>query len=190
MQSIGKASELIERASRLDESDPWVQCIMGLRRFILREIDKSILHMNKAIELNPSFALAHGYLGVALAYGGESEAAIAEAQKAIRLSPHDPELFHFLLGIGTAHFVAGRYEDAVEWAKKVIQERPDVPSGHRLLAASYGQIGQTDSAKAALEGVLRLAPGMSVDMVEKTIFFKVREHSDRFLEGLRKAGLK
>ena len=25
------------------------------------------------------------------------EAAIAEAQKAIRLSPHDPELFHFLL---------------------------------------------------------------------------------------------
>ena len=190
VQSIGKASELIERASRLDESDPWVQCIMGLRHFILREIDKAILHINKAIDLNPSFALAHGYLGVALAYGGEPEAAIGEAQKAIRLSPRDPELFHFLLGIGTAHFVAGRYEDAVEWAKKVIQERPDVPSGHRLLAASYGQLGKTDAAKVALEGVLRLVPGLSVDLVEKTIFFKIREHSDRFVEGLRKAGLK
>jgi len=190
MQSIGKASELIERASRLDENDPWVQCIMGLRHFILREIDKAILHINKAIDLNPSFALAHGYLGVALAYGGEPESAIAEAQKAIRLSPRDPELFHFLVGIGTAHFVAGRYEDAVEWAKKVIQERPDVPSGHRLLAASYGQLGNTDAAKVALEGVLRLVPGLSVDLVEKTIFFKIREHSDRFVEGLRKAGLK
>jgi adenylate cyclase len=127
---------------------------------------------------------------VALAYGGEPEGAIAEELKAIRLSPRDPELFHFLLGIGTAHFVAGRYEDAVEWAKKVIQERPDVPSGHRLLAASYGQLGKTDAAKVALEGVLRLVPGLSVDLVEKTIFFKIREHSDRFVEGLRKAGLK
>ena len=190
MQSIGKASELIERASRLDESDPWVQCIIGLKHFILREIDKAILHIDKAIDLNPSFALAHGYLGVALAYGGEPEAAIAEAQKAICLSPRDPELFHFLLGIGTAHFVAGRYEDAAEWAKKVIQERPDVPSGHRLLAASYGQLGKTDAAKMALEGVLRLVPGLSVDLVGKTIFFKIPEHSGRFIEGLRKAGLK
>jgi adenylate cyclase len=189
-QSIGKASELVERALRLDESDPWVHCIMSLRHFILREPDKAILHGNKAVELNPSFALAHGYLGAALAYGGVPEAAIAEEFKAIRLSPRDPEIFHFFLAIGTAHFVAGRYEDAVEWAKKVIQERPDVPSGHRLLAASYGQLGQTDSAKAALEGVLRLVPGLSLDLVEKTIFFKVREHSDRFVEGLRKAGLK
>ena len=190
VQSIGKASELIERALRLDESDPWVHCIMCLRHFILREPDKAILHGNKAVDLNPSFALAHGYLGAALAYGGVPEAGIAEELKAIRLSPRDPELFHFFLAIGTAHFVAGRYEDAVEWAKKVLQERPDVPSGHRLLAASYGQLGQTDAAKAALEGVLRLVPGLSIEFVQKTIFFKISEHYDRFVEGLRKAGLK
>ena len=190
VQSIGKASELVERALRLDESDPWVHCIMSLRHFILREPDKAIFHGNKAVNLNPSFALAHGYLGAALAYGGAPEEAIAEELKAIRLSPCDPELFHFFLAIGTAHFVAGRYEDAVEWAKKVIQERPDVPSGHRLLAASYGQLGQTDAARVALEGVLRLVPGLSVELVQKTIFFKIREHSDRFVEGLRKAGLK
>ncbi|MBK5101342.1 MAG: tetratricopeptide repeat protein, partial [Desulfobacteraceae bacterium] len=137
-----------------------------------------------------SFALAHGYLGAQLAYAGEPEGAIVEANKAIRLSPRDPELFHFFLAVGTAHFVAGRYAEAVEWAKKVIQEKPEVPSGHRLLAASYGQLGQTEEAAAALEGALRLAPGLSVEFVRNTIHFSIREHSDLYIEGLHKAGLK
>jgi adenylate cyclase len=189
-QSLAQAKELVELALSLDQSDPWIRCVMGLNYFVSREPDKAIVQLRKAIDLNPSFALAHGYLGAQLAYAGEPKLAIAEANKAIRLSPRDHELFHFFLAIGTAHFVAGRYDEAVEWAKKMIQEKPEVPSGHRLLATSYGQLDQTMEASAALEEALRLTPDLSIEFVKNTIHFSIRAHFYRYIEGLRKAGLK
>jgi predicted Zn-dependent protease len=125
-----------------------------------------------------------------LAYAGQPEAAIVEANKAIRLSPRDPELFHFFLAIGTASFVAGQYDEGAQWAKKVIREKSEVPSGHRLLAASYGQLGQTTEAKAALKDTLRIAPYLSVESAKNTIHFKNPADTERFIEGLCKAGLK
>lgn len=190
MQSITKAKELAELALSLDQSDPWVYCIMGLNYFALKEPDKAIAQFNKAIDLNPSFALAHAYLSLQLAFGGKPEAAIAEANKAILLSPRDPELYHFFVAIGVAHFVAGRYSEAVEWAKKTIQENPNIPSGHRLLATSYGQLDQIKEAREALEGALQLTPNLTIELVRNTINFSIIAHQDRYVEGLRKAGLK
>jgi adenylate cyclase len=188
-KSLAEAAELAKQALSFDQFDPWVHCVMGLHYFISQEPDKAIAHFQEAIELNPSFALAHGYLGAQLAYAGESEEAIAEANRAIRLSPRDPELFHFFLAIATAHFVAGRFDEAVEWSNRIIQEEPGVPAGHRLLAASYGQLGRTEEASAALEGALRVAPYLSLASVKNMIHFKNPAHSELYVEGLRKAGL-
>ena len=189
-KSIAEAVHLAKQALILDQFDPWVHCVMGLNYFISKEPDKAIPHFQEAIDLNPSFALAHGYLGGQLAYAGKSEEAIAEANKAIRLSPRDPELFHFYIAIGTAHFLAGRYSEAVAWSKKVIQEEPRVPAGHRLLAASYGHLGQTVEAIAALEGALRVAPHLSLATVRNAIHFRNPADSELYIDGLRKAGLK
>ena len=121
---------------------------------------------------------------------GKSEEAIAEANKAIRLTPRDPELFHFYIAIGTAHFLAGRYAEAVAWSRKVIQEEPRVPAGHRLLAASYGHLGQTVEASAALEGALRVTPHLSLATARNTIHFRNPADSELYIDGLRKAGLR
>ena len=45
----------------------------------------------RAIDLNPNFAAAHGYFGWALALDGQSDRAIPHLEEAIRISPNDPQ---------------------------------------------------------------------------------------------------
>jgi adenylate cyclase len=188
-QSITEARRLARQAASLDENDPWVQCALGLTEFIAKDPDTAIAHFRRAIELNPNFALAHGYLSLQLAYAGEAEAAIEAGHKAIRLSPRDPELFHFHVAISLAHFVDERYTEAVTWANKVMAERPETPAWRRLLAASLAQLGQIEEARRAMEGILSITPGVTATLLRNIIYFKRPEDFDRYIDALRKAGL-
>jgi tetratricopeptide (TPR) repeat protein len=143
----------------------------------------------EAIELNPSFALGHGYLALQLAFVGEADKAIEEAETAIRLSPRDPELFHFLVAIGTAHFVAGRYNEAVAWGQKAVRERPSVPGPQRLLATSLAHVDRIDEAREVLRRVLEMTPHVSVANIRRAIHFGRAPDPERYINGLRAAGL-
>jgi TolB-like protein/Flp pilus assembly protein TadD len=188
-QSITEARRLARLAASLDENDPWVQCALGLTEFIAKNPDTASAHYRKAIELNPNFALAYGYLSIQLAYAGEAEAAIEAGHKAIRLSPRDPELFHFHVAISLAHFVAERYEEAVTWSNKVMAERPETPAWRRVLAASLAQLGQIAEARKAMEGLLSITPGVTATLLRNIVYFKRPADFDRYIEALCKAGL-
>lgn len=187
-QSLQEARRLAHKALTLDENDAWVQCAMGMTEFLSRELDKAIAHYQRAIELNPNFALGHGYRGLALAYAGEPRQAIEAAQRALRLSPRDPELLHFYIALGTAHFVAEDYGEAARCAELAIAAR-DVPSGYRLLAASRALLGEAPAARAAMAELLRLRPSTTVSAVRTVIHFKRPDDLERYLRGLVAAGL-
>ena len=188
-ESITEARRLARQAASLDENDPWVQCALGLTEFIAKDPDTAIAHYRKAIELNPNFALAYGYLSLQLAYAGEAEAAIEAGHKAIRISPRDPELFHFHSAICTAHFVGENYTEAVTWANKVMAERPEAPAARRVLAASLAQLGQIEKARRVMEGLLSITPGLTATLLRNIIYFKRPADFDRYIDALRKAGL-
>ncbi len=189
---LTEARELAERAANLDENDAWVQCVLGLSEFTAKQADKAIGHYRKAIALNPSFALGHGYLALQLAFiSGRTSEAIEEAETAIRLSPRDPELYHFFYAIGMAHFVAGRYGEAATWAEKAENERPaGIGFGPlRLLASSYAHLDRLDEARNAFASVLEVTPRLSATGIRGVIHFGRSEDLEQYLAGLRKAGL-
>jgi len=188
-ESLRKAGELTLEAAALDDGDCWVQCALGLGAFIAKDPDAAAGHLRKAIAANPSFALGHGYLALVLAFAGEAEEAIEAARRALGLSPKDPELFHFLVATGTAHFVAGRYESAADWARKVVAEQPTVPSGHRLLATSLGHLGRLDEARTALTHALAITPRLSETSIRNNIHFKNPGDLERYIDGMKVAGL-
>ena len=98
--------------------------------------------------------------------------AVEQINKAIRLSPRDPFLVYWLGHLGLAAFTEERYDEACEWGKKIVQENPNFPGGHRLLAASCGQLGRTKEAQASLKELLLLMPRMTIDDVRKQVPFK------------------
>jgi TolB-like protein/cytochrome c-type biogenesis protein CcmH/NrfG len=188
--SIQEAAKAAKKAVAIDDRDAWAHTALGMVDLISRRHDDAIRRLRRAAQLNPSLANAYGALGRALTLAGESAEGVEQINKAIRLSPRDPFLVYWFAHLSMAVFTEGNYDVALQWGAKVIQENPSFPAGHRLMAAIYGQLGRIEEAQAALKELLLLMPGMTIDDVRKQVPFKDPIHMERYLDGLRKAGLK
>ena len=74
-------------------------------------------------------------------------------------------------------------------ARESLRQRNDFTGGHRVLVAAAGMAGMNEVAQAALEDLLRAQPNISLDWIAKKIPFKLDVDRERYLEGLRRAGL-
>ena len=183
------AIEHARRAADLDDSDPWAYMALGYLAFVNRETNEAVYHFQTATEFNPNFAAAYGYVGLALQHDGQSDIAIGYLNKAVRMSPRDPLNSLFLGGIAGAHYFAGRYQDAVKWARQAVQARHSIWAGHRMLCASLAQAGQIEEAKLALAQLRQLQPNLSSAWIRQSIPWTAGP-MEKALEGLAKAGLK
>lgn len=182
------AMRLAHRAADLDDSDPWAHMALGYLAFTNRETGEALHHFQTALDLNPNFAAGYGYVGLALQHDGQSDQAIGYFNQAIRMSPRDPLNAFFLGGIAGAHYFAGRYTDAVKWARQAVQSRHSIWAGHRMLCASLAQAGQIEEAKLVLAQLRQLQPNLSIRWVRQSIPWTAGP-MEKVLEGLCKAGL-
>jgi adenylate cyclase len=182
------AAKLAHRAIELDDGDPWAHVALGYLAFIARKTTEAVRCFQIALDLNPNFAAAHGYISYPLAFDGQSEAAISHAEQAIRMSPRDPLNGFFLAGQSVAHYLAGRYAAAVERAQQAVQERPGMPTGYRILCASLAQAGRDAEAEAAMNQLRQLQPNISIAWIKQSVPYTPGQ-MEHFLEGMRKAGL-
>jgi TolB-like protein/Flp pilus assembly protein TadD len=185
---VTQAARLAARAAELDDSDPWAHLALGFVAFIMRRTDQATEQCQRALDLNPNFAAAHGYLGWALAFDARSDQAIAHLEQAIRMSPHDPQNAIFTTGLAVAHYLAGRFAEAVGFGRKTLQLRSGFTAGHRIYVASLAQAGQSDEAREALKCLKELHPDLSIAWLERNVPY-TPDPMAKFLEGMRRAGL-
>jgi TolB-like protein/Tfp pilus assembly protein PilF len=183
------AAELAQRALQLDNEDPWAHLALGYLAFSERKTSESVGEYMRALDLNPNFATAYGYLGWALVFDGQSEEAIRYFQQALRMSPHDPFKAFFYSGTGVGHYYANRYDEAIEWALKAISERPGFSAAHRILCASFAQAGKKKATRAAMIKLQEMQPNVSLAWIEQHVPYTARA-MPHFLDGMRKAGLR
>ena len=182
------AAELANRALELDDQDAWAHVALAYLAFTRRQTSESVREFKLAIELNPNFAIAYGYLGWALSFDGQSEEAIHYFQQALRMSPHDPLKAFFHSGTGVAYYYARRYDEAIEWINKAIQERPGFAAAYRILCASLAQLGRTAEVHTAMTRLRELQPNISIAWIERHVPYTDRA-MPHFVDGMRKAGL-
>jgi TolB-like protein len=184
---VKEAAVLAKRAAELDDSDPWAHLALGYVAYMMRRTDDAKQEYQRAIDLNPNFAAAYGY-GWALASAGRTDEAILFSEQAIRMSPHDPQNAVFNNALAVAHYLAGRYIEAISFARKAVQQRDGMTSGHRILIACLAQADQLDEAHTELQRLRELQPNVSIAWCEEHIPY-TSDQMPKFLEGLRKAGL-
>ncbi|MEK7876607.1 MAG: adenylate/guanylate cyclase domain-containing protein [Pseudomonadota bacterium] len=185
---LQQAAGLAARAEELDHGDPWAHLALGYVAFVRRRTSAAAAEFQRALALNPNFAAAHGYLGWALAFDGQSEQAIAHLKEAIRMSPHDPQNAIFNTGLAIAHYLAGRFAEAVEYSRETLQQRSAFTAGHRIYCASLAQNGQIDEAREALARLKEVHPDLSIAWIESNVPYTAAPMA-KFVEGMRKAGL-
>jgi TolB-like protein/Tfp pilus assembly protein PilF len=188
-QGLLAARPHIVRAIALDDCDPWGQIAFGYWSMMERRTEESLAAFRRAVNLNPSSAAAHCYLSHGLAFSGRDREAIAHGEEAIRLSPLDPEMAMMLGGIAVAHYIAGRYEEAVRYSEELLRLRPGFQGAQRMRCASLAQTGKLEEARKFLATVRLEQPRLSLAWIRASVPYQTPELMERFLDGMRKAGL-
>jgi adenylate cyclase len=184
-------SEQVSAAARsalaLDPGSASACYILALDLAHNGDCDAGVDFARRAIELNDNFALGYFALAVASTFAGLAEEALAAIDRALRLSPNDPQVFAWRAQRASALYLLKRYAEAVETARQSLSRRW-FHTACRVLAASYAQLGAIEPAGAAMRELL------ASDHSEKTIAdvirpFKRSADRDNYSDGLRKAGM-
>ncbi len=145
--------------------------------------------VDRALRVDPNHAWAWMRRGFGLIYTGKPDEAIAAFARAERLSPVDPFTFNIHIGIGLAHFAAGRYQEAIRYPQMVLDERPGLTWPYRDLATFQAHAGDLDGARDALGKFIYQRPPMTIASVADGLKFMEKPLLTRYMEGLRMAGL-
>jgi TolB-like protein len=183
------ADEMAQRAVAADDNDAWAHAAIANVFMHKRQNAESMEACRRALDLNPNLALAEGFLALGHGWFGDYDEAVLHADVAARLSPRDPAQAWWHLARVSAAFVTGRYEEQVEWGRKMTAATPDHPGGWRMLAVGCAYLDRMDEARAAIQQLLRLVPHITVEQVRASGPGVQPQDLDRLLEGLRKAGL-
>jgi adenylate cyclase len=188
-QTLASAVAMGRQAVDLDPRDAEAHAVLGMVSLFMRRFDDAERRLETAVGLNPNLALAFMLGGGFYALSGEAEKAHEYLKEALRLSPRDPINYWIYAFYGIAEWSAGRYEDAVDWARKAIHVYAEFPTAHRLLAASHASLGQVEKARAALAPLFRIVPDSSIARTRAGVPWKKPEDAERYLDALRTAGM-
>lgn len=189
-QRLEEALAIARRGVELDERDALTHFVHGRALLVRKDYQGAMAEAESAVELNPLMALAHCGLADSLAYEGRFDEALLHFQKAIDLSPHDPQRWAFQSYRALAHLVAGQFEQALEWSQKATRV-PFChywPFAHRVSA--LGHLGRVDQSRAAVGDLRQRVPQFTRGFARKRLFYvKDPVHVAVYLEGLRRAGI-
>ena len=117
-------------------------------------------------------------------------------ERAILLSPRDPQLGVWYLQVGLVHLLQSRTDDAVIWLERARNATPAHPSIRSALASAYSLNGEIDRAAAELAEARKLSGDnrfSSLTRLRAVGYWGVPKIRDLFeatyFAGLRKAGM-
>lgn len=144
----------------------------------------------RALELNPSSIWSltvHAWVWHMT--GHDAEVSIAQVERAMRLSPHDPAEFLFY-DIGSAAYMnAGRFENGLALAKRLIALFPSYYYGYLWCAANAAGAERLDEARAYIADARRIQPDVSIALVRQGLGAMAPEVDERLAGLLGRAGL-
>jgi adenylate cyclase len=175
--------DLARRALAASTDDPRV---LASAAFVLayfsEDVDAAIELIDRALTLNPSHAWGWTNSGFVRLWTGQPALAIEHFDISLRLNPRADRAAPFL-GIGFAHLLTRRFEDAKAMLLRSLQERPDWPPTYRYLASCYAHMGQLDAARQAVRQIRAITPVV----LPSAAHLRNPEHRELFLSGLRLA---
>ena len=176
------------RAVKLDDRDPYTHYALSLISMLCRLHEQSLSEAQRAIDLNPNFALGYFALGWIRVHVGHFAEAVDSLLRCLRLTPNDPQAPTFLAVLALAHYHLGSYGEALRYAKQGLPRR-DVPFALRTFAATLGQLRQFEEVAPVRAKLEQFKAADPEHFWDATSPYADPAHLAHLVEGLRKAGL-
>ena len=193
---IVRAENLAERALAASPRSSAARFAKGQVLRAQHRYDEAIPEYETVIALNRNWAHAYSHLGWCKFMTGLIEELIPAQERAIRLSPRDPQIGLFYSRIGRAHLLQSRTDEAIVWCEKARNATPAAAILRSFLASAYALKGEIERAAVELAEARRLVGDdrysniASLQPVEFWGVPKIRAlYEATYFAGLRKAGV-
>lgn len=154
------------------------------------DFDSAREYYEKAILYSPNEASAMARLSVTEVFTRSASQAFDTANRAIKISPFDPELYFFHSTAATAAFGDKRYEEAIASAELSNTLSPNNPLNLRTLIASFTALNDKDQADKYKIFLLTAEPNFNLKSFrERSLFLPKHEIIERLSQLLEQSGL-
>ena len=182
-----EAVRLSRLALSIDDSDPETLAAAAIvSAYLVGDCEREIELVDRAVALNPNSFYAWSNHGWVYRIAGLPEEAVRSFERAIRISPVDPQLPITFTGMGYAYIELRRFDEAIVAGKKAQRQNPSFSIPYRCLASAFAHIGRDVEAREAAARVLELDPAFTISA---WIARGGQSNAKLLIEGLRKAGL-
>jgi adenylate cyclase len=186
-ESLAKASQIGEQALRQSPNEAYAHQLVSLVRSSQGRYEEAVAEARIAVSLSPNDAFIKIGLARVLINAGHAGEAEVHVREAMRLNPFHHTYYFGVLANALEQL--GRDAEAVDILQMAVAQDPDYFSGHLRLASLYGLTGRIDDAKVQAAEVLRINPRFDLSRAPSFYTTANPDFRERFLDGLRKAGL-
>jgi serine/threonine protein kinase/tetratricopeptide (TPR) repeat protein len=182
---LGRALAAARRALDVAPSNHLAHHALASTLFFRKEFGAFRAAAERAIALNSMDGLTAAYLGLQIAFSGDWERGCFLAERATQLNPNHPGWYWFPMCFNA--YRLRDYRRALEIVLRV--NLPEFWRTQLTLAAVYGQLGELDAARNAVQELLKIRPHFAtVGRIELNKWWDA-ELIEHLVDGLRKAGL-
>jgi adenylate cyclase len=185
--NLDRANEIAEKAMALDGSSTSAVMSLGWIKAWLQRYDDSFAIFEKALALAPNNAEVIAMFGQVLNFWGNPERGLEMIEKSFKLETFPPP--NWELWAGHSHFLLRQYDQALLKFNLMVERAPKFAFVYMLLACAYAELERLDDARNSIKTLLEISPRYTLKDAAKFAPYRLDEHRNRFLEGLRKAGL-
>ncbi|HZO03744.1 MAG TPA: winged helix-turn-helix domain-containing protein [Burkholderiales bacterium] len=155
-----RALELAEAARQIDDELPDVHWALGFVQVQARRHREAIRSLERAIELNRSYADAYAFIGGIYTYTGQPAKSIPLLRTALRLNPDGGYLYYLLLG--RAYLFENDAEQALINLREAVARNPDDLEARVFLAAALVARDERQAAEWEADQILMRHEGFSM----------------------------
>lgn len=181
--NYAEADQYFARALQYTPRYAYLHVNIGVLKGALGDAAGAERHFREAQQYDAHNPISYMYYARWLGSVGRRDEALAEARRAVELSPADAEARALLqtlasqpvppvigtamtaeqwLSVSLAHFQAGRYQECIDASLHAISLRPDYAEAFNNLCAADNALGQYAEAVAACERAVALKPGFQL----------------------------
>lgn len=183
-----RAYRLAQQASDLSPHDALTLTLSSGALVLLHRLNEADQRLERALALDPWLAYAWIRRGWMSAYFGDSEGAIRELRIALHLMPFEPLRHITFIGMGCAHFAAGRYDRAALWVRSGVENSPGSFWADRIAVAAAALSGARTESRRMGRRLMRKDPDLTIAEAKQAWPFTPTFMS-RLGDGLEIAGL-